>query len=114
MKPMVYVAGPMTGNILGCVRESLPVFLELREMGAVPFMPQWSILPGMIEDIDYEVWLEHDFDIIRHCSAIVRLSGNSPGADRECKFATELGLRLFWWSDEQDIIQNWIKTVATP
>lgn len=103
-KAMVYVAGPITSNPFGCVRESVPVFLELREMGLVPFMPQWSVLPEMIEKIDYEVWLEHDFDIIRHCQAIVRLPGDSPGADREGMFGAELGIPIFLWPDDKEAI----------
>jgi hypothetical protein len=87
MKPLVYVAGPITGNPFGCVRESMHAFTRLLDLGCTPFMPQWSVIGEMCHPLHYETWLDYDFDIIRHCSALVRLRGESPGADREVEHA---------------------------
>jgi hypothetical protein len=95
MKPLVYVAGPITGNPFGCVRESMHAFTRLLDLGCTPFMPQWSVIGEMCHPLHYETWLDYDFDIIRHCSALVRLRGESPGADREVEHATALGLPVF-------------------
>lgn len=85
----------MTNNLLGCVRDAMPTFHALRDIGCVPFLPQLSIVADMIEHNDYETWLDYDFDIIWHCAAVFRLPGESPGADRECAFAKERGIPTF-------------------
>ena len=94
---LVYVAGPIQGNPFGCVRQAIPVFTALREIGAVPFLPQLSILHAIIEDPGYEAWLVYDFDVIRLADCLIRLPGVSPGADQEVGFATRLGKPVFAW-----------------
>lgn len=94
-KPLVYIAGPITANPWGCVAEALPTFRRLIADGCVPFAPQFSIA-GAIADpgISYEAWLDYDLDVIRKCDGLVRLPGESAGADREVQLATALGLPL--------------------
>ena len=106
--PLVYVAGPITRDPFGAVRKSIPVWRQLRKLGVAPFMPQWSILPEMVESIAYEDWLAYDFDIIRNCDGLVRLEGESPGADREVEFAGELGLPRFWVPTDWPLIERWV------
>lgn len=104
----MYVAGPITGNPFGAAREVIPVWRRLRSLGVAPFCPQWSILPEMIEPIDYETWLAYDFDVIRCCEALVRLPGDSPGADREVAFAAdELGLPVFEVPADWPLLERW-------
>ncbi len=85
MKPLVYVAGPITGNPWGCVRDA----------GCVPFIPQLSVLHEMVDPQPYGDWLAYDDDIIAHCHALVRLPGDSKGADHEVELAERLGLPVF-------------------
>ena len=94
-KPLIYVAGPISKDPFGCVRVSNHAFSMLRDNGAIPFMPQWSVISEMVRGRDYEYWLEYDFDVIRRCDALFRLYGESPGADREVHFARSLGLPIF-------------------
>ncbi len=89
---LVYVAGPITGDPFGCVRQAVAYFEPLRELGAVPFFPQLSVLHEMVKPVGYEAWMAYDFDVIRLASALLRLPGESPGADREVIFAVEHGV----------------------
>lgn len=95
-KPLIYVAGPITGDPFGCVRQSLTAFGPLRDAGCIPYLPQWSIIAEMVEPIHYEVWLAYDFDIIGRADALFRLPGASPGADREVDEAHRLGIPVFY------------------
>ena len=99
MKPLVYVAGPITGNPFGCVRQAAVAFNELRVMGLVPFLPQLSVLHEMVLPLPYEAWLAYDFDVIERCDALVRLPGHSPGADAEVEHAGNVGVPVFMWDD---------------
>lgn len=94
-KPLVYVAGPITGDPFGCVRQSADAFGTLRALGCVPFCPQWSVIAEMVQHYSYEEWMAYDFDVIARCDALVRLSGDSPGADREVVEARRLGIPSF-------------------
>lgn len=95
MKPLIYVAGPITGDPFGCVRQSNEAFTALRDLGAIPFCPQWSVISEMVTDRHYEEWMAYDFDVIERSDGLVRLEGESPGADREVEHATALGLPIF-------------------
>lgn len=93
--PLVYVAGPMTSDPYGCVRQATGAYRILRAAGCTPFLPQLSVLHEMVDPMPYEEWLAYDFEIIAHCDALIRLPGDSPGADAEVAHAELLGLPVF-------------------
>lgn len=95
MKPLIYVAGPITRDPLGAVRDAAPAFDWVREAGGVPVIPHWSIVHEMVSHVPYEDWLAYDYDLILHCQALLRLPGDSPGADREVSFARGKGIPIF-------------------
>lgn len=96
-KPLVYVAGPITGNPWGCVRQATTAFGLIRSAGCTPFLPQLSVLHEMVDPLPYEDWMSYDLDVIARCDALVRLDGDSDGADREVLAASELGLHIVHW-----------------
>lgn len=102
-KPLVYVAGPISGDPFGCVRQSAEAFTALREMGCVPFCPQWSVVAEMVQHQPYEDWMAYDFDVIARADALVRLPGDSPGADREVIEAERLGIPVFGLEFGRDV-----------
>ena len=89
---LVYVAGPISGDPFGCVRQATTAWKHLRDEGLVPLLPQLSVLHEMVAPQPYEAWMAFDFDLIRNVDAVVRLPGASPGADREVELAESLGL----------------------
>lgn len=95
MRPLVYVAGPITSNPFGCIRQAADAFIRLRAVGVTPFLPQLSVIHEMVDPQPYETWLAYDFDVIQQCDALYRLDGDSPGADREVTLARSLGLPVF-------------------
>jgi nucleoside 2-deoxyribosyltransferase len=99
-KPLVYVAGPITGNPWGCVRQAIKAFDMVRDAGCVPFIPQLSVLHEMVAPKLHSEWLDYDLDVIARCDALVRLAGDSSGADAEVRFAHELGIPVFFWLAE--------------
>ena len=106
-KPMVYVAGPITGDPFGCVRQAAEAFDRLRHAGCVPFLPQLSVIHEMVSPRPYETWMAHDFDVIAKCDALVRLPGASPGADREVAFARSLTMPVFVFHESVDDALCW-------
>jgi hypothetical protein len=110
VKPLVYVAGPITTNPWGCVRQATDAFALLRVAGCVPFLPQLSVLHEAIDPQPYEEWLAYDLEVIDHCHALVRLPGESPGADREAAYARHLGIAVFELDD--DHLDEQIQAIA--
>lgn len=111
MKPLVYVAGPITTDPFGCVRQATQVFTALREEHLVPFCPQFSVISEMVKARSYEEWLAFDFEVIENCAAVIRLPGESPGADRECEFAKSIGLPVFHLPRDWRQLRMWVWTL---
>jgi len=82
----VYVAGPYTGgDVAENVRRAVLVALDLREAGIVPVVPHLSHFAHYLSPRPYEFWMSWDFDLLDRCDMMLRLSGESPGADREAE-----------------------------
>jgi hypothetical protein len=92
----VYVAGPITkGDQFLNVRNGILVGEALRALGFCPFVPHLSALWQMVWPVDYEGWMTLDFAWIERCDALLRMPGESPGADREVAHAKSLGIPVF-------------------
>jgi hypothetical protein len=103
-KPLVYMACPYTiGDRLENTQKAMQIWHEHMKDGREPFdllNPLWSHFQDQYSmeidrGIDYNVWLDYDFRLIRRCNAVIRLPGESRGADREVAFALGLGLPVF-------------------
>ena len=104
MKPLVDVAGPISADPYGCVRQAVDAFDVLRGMGCTPILPQLTVLAEMVQHRTYEEWLAYDLELIARCDALVRLPGDSPGADREVAHARELWVRVFHLDVPGDVV----------
>lgn len=101
-KPWVYIAGPISkGDPFANVRTAVQIGEKLRRRGIVPIIPHLSALWAMIgSEATYEDWLELDFELISRCDAVLRIPGESPGADREVMYALDLGKPIYLdWKD---------------
>ena len=94
----IYIAGPYSkGDTAMNVREAILVqdFIEdaLGHMAYNPMLSHFQHLVMPHRDVNY--WYEKDILWLRECDAIVRLKGESVGADREVEIARELGLKIY-------------------
>ena len=95
----VYVAGPISkGDVFANIRLGIDTGAELRKLGFAPFVPHYDYPAYMWRnDVwDYETVLANDFDWIMKCDAILRLPGESAGADREVAFANEQKIPVYF------------------
>lgn len=92
----VYIAGPYTGgDTIVNVRNAVEAGDLVAKAGHSPFIPHlyhfWHfLLPG-----DYEQWMRLDFAWLEVCQALIRLPGESSGADREVEAAHRLGIAVY-------------------
>lgn len=97
MKPKVYIASPYTlGDVAVNVKDQIDCADELMNMGFVPFVPLLSHFQHMIHPRVYTDWIDIDMEWIPSCDCILRLPGESSGADGEVKEAEKLGIPVFY------------------
>ena len=94
----IYIAGPYTkGDTALNVRRSIMEqdFIEatLGHMAYNPLLSHFQHLIVPHEDVNY--WYEKDIHWLKECNAILRLPGESVGADREVAIARDLGMTVF-------------------
>ena len=92
----VYIAGPYTkGDVAINVRRAIEVGNAVAEAGHYPFIPHLTHFWHVIFPHEYEFWLAQDNEWLRFCNAIIRLDGDSHGADMEVAMAKARGLEIY-------------------
>jgi len=93
----IYVAGPYAlGDVAQNVRQAIVAADVLLKAGHTPFLPHlfhfWHLVcPGPPDQ-----WLKLDLTWLHLCEALVRLPGESAGADQEVALAQTLGMPVFF------------------
>lgn len=113
----IYIAGPISkGDLLHNVKQSDAAFERLAKAGLAPFNPMWSVyaggavahrFPGDLAEINavgtrmsrlaftHAEWLRVDLPWVEASHAVLRLPGESTGADRETTHARQHGIPVF-------------------
>jgi hypothetical protein len=91
----VYVAGPYTSDPEGNTRRAIAMGTLLMDCGFAPFIPHLNHYWHAIDPRPYEEWLEYDLSWVAVSEALLRLPGESPGADREVDYANRAGIPVF-------------------
>lgn len=108
--PLVYVAGPYSHpDPAANVRRAIGYAEQLPKLGAVPVIPHLSHLWHLIEPHEYEWWLAYDLALLARCEALLRMRGDSAGADREVEWATAHGIPVAHSLSELDRVLDQIE-----
>lgn len=92
----IYIAGPYTnGDTALNVRNAIYAGSFVANLGHFPFIPHLTHFWHMLIPEEYEFWLEQDMEWLKVCDALLRLDGESSGADREMTLAASLGMRIY-------------------
>lgn len=112
MKPKVFLScayskpDPETNTRVAC-----EAFQKLFDDGrCVPFTALWGHFHIRFLSIgyDYDKWLDWCFEMLEGCQALLRLPGESSGADREVAIAKQLGIPVFYSVEE---LYKWIDSL---
>ena len=103
MRTRVYIAGPISKGILRHnIRQATQAGLILLKAGFAPLVPQLTCymdgpipqnLPGHTA---IDQWYESDMAWVSVCDCVLRLEGESVGADAEVEYALSLGKPIFY------------------
>lgn len=93
----IYIAGPYTkGDTEANVRSAIEAADAIMDSGHWPYVPHLAHFWHQQCPRDFEDWLSLDFHWLGLCSALVRLPGESSGADREVRFAQANNIPVFF------------------
>jgi hypothetical protein len=93
----VYIASSYShGAPLTNVRRQIDTGEELINAGFYPYLPLLSHYQDIVYYHDYETWMRLTGAWLSVCNDILRLPGESKGADREVALARELGIPVFY------------------
>lgn len=74
------------------VRAAILAGDEVWKAGFTPFVPHLSHLWHTVSPHPYDDWLALDMEWLAVCDILVRLPGESAGADEEVEYARERGI----------------------
>lgn len=89
----VYMASPYTnGDTAVNVKTQMDAFVDLLDNGYLPFAPLLTHFVHMVHRRPYKTWTAYDDEWLKMCDVVMRLPGESEGADREVGLARLLGI----------------------
>jgi hypothetical protein len=112
MKKRVYIAGPISkGDLCHNIRQADEAFAVLVKAGFAPLCPHWSAFAGSVFrsgdsvcgsasamselPLTHADWLGVDLPWVAASDAVLRLPGESTGADVEVAHAEHCGVPVF-------------------
>lgn len=97
MKIKIYIASPYTkGDVAINVKTSIDMYNILLKKGFAPFCPLYSHFQHMFHPQSWETWMELDLEWVAVCDCLLRLPGESKGADIEIEFAKKNNIPVFY------------------
>ena len=110
----IYICGPISrGNLADNVNQATAAFIELAKLGYEPHCPHWSVYSKKCyadwqserivchgtangnNELTHADWLRIDLAWVAVADAVLRLPGDSVGADQEVMFAKQRGIPVF-------------------
>ena len=68
----------------------------MRRAGHTPFIPHMNLLANLITPHGEAIWLDEVLKFVPRCDAVLRLPGESRGADKEVSLANEMGIPVYY------------------
>jgi len=93
----VYIAAPYSkGDVGENVHWAMLSWAQLWDLGYVPYCPHWTHFQHIFIPKPHKDWLEYDRHWVVACHVVLRLSGDSAGADQEVELAVKEGIPVVY------------------
>ena len=101
----IFVASPYTlGDTGENVHNAITTANDLIDLGFAPFSPLLSHFLHIYHPRPYEDWVAQDNCWLILCDAVLRLDGESIGADNECRLAIDNKIPVFY--DLRELVKH--------
>lgn len=92
----IYIAGPYTkGDVIQNIRNAVEAGEKVAALGHTPYIPHLTAFWHILYPHDIDFWYSYDIEWLKCCDAILRLPGESHGADVEVKVAAGSGMIVY-------------------
>lgn len=96
MRKVIYIAGPMAKPPMDDnIRRAMSTGEALMRLGFSFIMPQLCFYFAVHYPHSWKEWLELNKPLVLKSDGLIRLDGESEGADLEVSWATEAGIPVF-------------------
>ena len=102
----VYIAGPYSSDPLANTEKAIDLAEHLAQRGFIPYVPHLSHYWDMRWKHQADFWYQYDYHWLECCDCLIRLPGESRGADNEMQYMIELGKPVFL---DVDSLLRWYK-----
>jgi len=94
----IYIASPYSsqGDKLQNVRTAILAGEAVSALGHTPFIPVLNHFWDRLFPHDEKFWIDYDIKWLEVCDAVLRLDGESKGADIEVAVAEKLGIPVYY------------------
>ncbi len=93
----IFTSGPYTNpDPVVNTRNAILAGDQVARLGHIPFIPHLNIQWHMVCPHMPEFWYAYDLKWLDVCDIILRLPGESWGADREVEYAIKLGKQVIY------------------
>ena len=93
----IYIASPYSkGDRLLNIRRAIEAGDKLFEMGHLPYIPHLLPFWHYVSPKPENTWMEMGRQWLECCDAVLRLDGESKGADLEVEYAKKLGKKVYY------------------
>lgn len=107
MRRAIYISGPISlGDKQHNLRQAMDAGHELIKAGFAPLIPHLTMCLPWEADVAHSDWIEVDLPWVASADAVLRLPGESVGADAECDFAFESGIPVVYSVQEVEGLFN--------
>ena len=97
----VYIAGPYTTpDPITNARKAMKIGEAVMILGHTPFVPHLNVIWDFVTPMPYDTWLDWDIKWLSKCDAMLRIPGESPGADIEEAYCVDNGIPVYHGIDE--------------
>ena len=91
----IFIAGPYAGDQAINVRDAIAAADKLLGYGYIPYVPHLTHFWDFASPHRRPLWLAYHANWLRRCDALLRLTGQSEGADEEVDLAITLDIPVF-------------------
>ena len=114
-QPFLYIAGPYTKpDPVENTHRMIRIADELLSLDVVPVVPHLTMFWHLLRPHPYEHWLAYDLQLMSRCDIVLRVPGESSGADREVIDAERLGIPVIHPATTDECVsavREWLETV---
>lgn len=94
---IIYVSSPYTkGDVSENIRRACFAGDEILKKGHIPLVPHLTHLWHLVSPKPWEDWMRIDSNLLSICDALLRLPGESKGADLEVIEAKNLCMIIYY------------------